>query len=177
MIHIFILQILGTSITMYYTFIRYKKTGHLHDHRARKHTNVKPYKCKLCDESFDVAKYRTAHMETAHRGVKIEPNNSDYSPNVAPDPVSTPSGSRLRSKKGKNVTSSPSAKIFTEGNNKLTAKRKRKHSEEMDEPMAKKKPKTVCNHYIGYSYIVFCKLLIETHYLKFKWRIVFFSRI
>ena len=60
---------MGTILTIYCTFIRYKATGSLHDHRARKHTNVKPYKCKLCDESFDVAKYRTAHMETAHGAV------------------------------------------------------------------------------------------------------------
>ena len=106
--------------------------------------------------------------------VKIEPKDSDYSADVAPDPVSTPSGSRLRSEKGKNVTSSPPAKIFTEGNNKLTPKQGREHSEEMDEPMTKKKPKTVCNNYVVYSYIVFCKVLIETHYFKFTCRIVSF---
>ena len=97
--------------------------------------------------------------------VTSEPKDINSSADVTPDPVSTPSGRnqrQLRSNKMEQiVTLSPSAKIFTEGNKKLTPKLNRKHSESMDEPLAKKKTITVCNVYIVYSYIVFYKFYLK----------------
>ena len=49
--------------------VRYKRTPHLQDHIASKHTKEKAYKCKLCDMSFRIAKYRAIHMQTYHGAI------------------------------------------------------------------------------------------------------------
>ena len=108
--------------------------------------------------------------------VQSEPKDINSSADVTPDPVSTPSGRNQRqlrsNKKETIVTPSPSAKIFTGGNNKffcdtcdekfqtkrrlnlhmklhsmeLIPKRKRKPYEKKEEPKAKK-PRMVYNNF------------------------------